>query len=190
MAKINLLPWREERRQQLKKEFLTTLVFVLLMGGIAVFLGNMFYQNKIAAQESRNQYIQRHITELDKQIAEIKDLNERREELLTRMEVIQNLQGNRPVIVRLFDEVVRTLPDGVFYQSLELAKTSLSMKGIAESNNRISSLMRRTDNSDWLTSPNLTSVKGDKKFGDQASEFSMSAQLDKPALDKDKKGGQ
>lgn len=184
MAKINLLPWREERRQELKKEFLTILAFVVLLAAAAVIAANMFFSGKISAQENRNQYLQTNITELDRQVKEIQNINKKREELLTRMEVIQNLQGNRPVIVRVFDELVRTLPNGVYFTDLDLKGSNLSVNGIAESNNRISSLMRRADGSDWFGEPNLTAVTGDKALGEQASKFSMTAVVTKPAIDK------
>lgn len=184
MAKINLLPWREERRQALKKEFLSVLALVLLLAAAAIMAVNMFFAGKITAQENRNQHLQTNIAELDRQVKEIQDINKKREELLTRMEVIQNLQGNRPVIVRVFDELVRTLPDGVYFTDLDLKGNNLSIKGVAESNNRISSLMRRADGSEWFGEPNLTAVTGDKELGEQASKFSMSSVVTKPVIEK------
>ena len=96
------------------------------------------------------------------------------------MTVIQALQGNRPIIVRVFDEMVRTLPDGVFYSKLSKAENKMSLKGVAESNNRISSLMRRLDKSNWFAGPNLTAVNADPSFGDQASQFVMSFNISTP----------
>ena len=117
MAQINLLPWREERRQELKKEFLVLWAWCWLLArpGVA---GDRVVNGQIDNQNARNQYLTENIKELDKQVAEIRDLQKRRNQLLDRMRVIQELQGNRPIIVRVLDQLVRTVPDGVFYTSL------------------------------------------------------------------------
>jgi type IV pilus assembly protein PilN len=114
MAHINLLPWREERRQELKKEFLVTLALVFTLGVGLVLLADRVVNSQIDNQKARNQYLTENIKELDKIIAEIRDLQKRRNQLLDRMRVIQELQGNRPIIVRVLDQLVRTVPDGVF----------------------------------------------------------------------------
>lgn len=182
MANINLLPWREERRQELKQEFL------VILGGVAVFalalvlLVDTAVNQAISAQQSRNDYLQKHIAELDLQVNEIKELEKRKRELLDRMKVIQQLQGNRPVIVRIFDQMVRTLPDGVFYRELNRMNNRIELIGIAESNNRISSLMRKVDGSDWFANPNLTTVKADDSLGEQASEFGLSFNISEPDI--------
>jgi len=128
-------------------------------------------------QEGRNTYLQGRIAVLDKKIEEIKTLREEREDLLARMRVINELQGNRPVIVRIFDEVVQTLAKGVHYQRLEMTDRTLKVAGVAESNNRISALMRNIDESDWFASPNLKGIKEDPTnadYGEQASTFDLS----------------
>jgi type IV pilus assembly protein PilN len=182
MANINLLPWREDQRQELKKEFL------VILGGIAVFalvlviLADTVVNGAISAQRSRNTYLQKHIDELSSQVKEIRELEKRKRELLDRMKVIQELQGNRPVIVRIFDEMVRSLPDGVFYRELTRTNNMVELKGVAESNNRISSLMRNVDRSDWFASPNLTTVKADSALGEQASGFGLSFNISTPAV--------
>lgn len=181
MAQINLLPWREERRQQLKKEFLVTLGLVAVLGAGLVLLGDQVVNNQIDNQNARNTYLTQNIKELDKQVAEIKDLERRRSQLLERMEVIQRLQGNRPIIVRVLDQLVRTVPDGVFYTNLTTKGKSISISGIAESNNRVSSLMRRLDASEWLADPNLDKVRAAADYGDQATTFNMSVKIQAPA---------
>lgn len=176
MARINLLPWREWEREQKKNEFLVNLGIVLAGAALAVFLWGYALDNATERQNSRNTVLQTEIGKLDVKIAEIKDLRRQREELLSRMRVIQDLQGNRPVIVRIFDEVVRTLSSGVHYKSLSMAQTQLAVDGIAESNNRISSLMRNLDNSEWFTKPNLKTIKEDPNnsdYGAQASSFEL-----------------
>ena len=113
MAQINLLPWREERRQELRKRFLVTLGLVFVLGVGLVLLGDRIVNAQIDHQRARNQYLTQNIKELDKIIAEIRDLQKRRNQLIDRMRVIQELQGNRPIIVRVLDQLVR-VPDGVF----------------------------------------------------------------------------
>lgn len=180
MAKINLLPWREELRQELKKEFLVVLVGTVVFAGLLLIIANRVYSSWIDNQDSRNAYVQRNIDELNAQVKEIKELENKRRELLDRMKVIQDLQGTRPLVVHVFDEMVRTLPDGVFYQSLSRKDMTIDITGVAESNNRVSSLMRQLDKSDWFESPNLTSVQAATAFGDQASSFKMTVQVSPP----------
>ena len=181
MAQINLLPWREERRQELKKEFLITLALVFTLGVGLVLLADRVVNGQIDNQKARNQYLTQNIKELDKIIAEIRDLQKRRNQLLDRMRVIQELQGNRPIIVRVLDQLVRTVPDGVFYSSLNTKNKVITISGVAESNNRVSSLMRRLDGSDWLTDPNLDKVKAAPNFGDQATTFNLTVKVRAPA---------
>jgi len=180
MAQINLLPWREERRQELKKNFLVTLGLVAALGGGLLLLGDRVVDGQIEDQKSRNTYLTQNIKELDKQVKEIKNLERRRTQLLERMEVIQRLQGNRPIIVRVLDQLVRTVPDGVFYTSLKTKGKTISISGVAESNNRVSSLMRQLDSSDWLSSPNLDKVKAASKYGDQATTFNLTVKIRAP----------
>ena len=188
MANINLLPWREERRQEQKKEFFVVLGGVAIIAIGLIFLTHMYVRSSIDYQNSRNQYLSAHIAELDKQAKEIKELEKTRQQMLDRMHVIQQLQGNRPVIVRIFDELVRTLPDGVFYKSLKRDNDRIVVEGIAESNNRISSLMRKIEASEWFSGPNLTSVKADPSYGDQASSFTLSFSISSPSDKNDKEG--
>ena len=189
MAKINLLPWREERRQEQKKEFLVTTALVALLSAGLVLLGDRIVNGQIQYQQSRNGYLQQHIRELDKKVAEIRELQKRRNQLIDRMRVIQELQGNRPIIVRIMDQIVRTIPDGVFYTNLSTKGGSISINGIAESNNRVSSLMRRLDGSDWLANPNLDKVNAASQYGDQATTFNLVVKLELPKPD-DQQGGQ
>ncbi len=176
MAHINLLPWREWERERKKKEFLGNLAGVLVLGAALVFAGGWMLDDNIEQQNARNNFMQTKISELDTKIAEIAQLEQQRKDLEERMELIQELQGNRPVIVRIFDELVRTLSKGVHYQKLEMTQTGLKVAGTAESNNRISSLMRNLDESEWFQSPNLRSIKEDpdnSDYGAQASTFDL-----------------
>lgn len=182
MARINLLPWREERRQELKKEFLVVLGGTVIFAFVLLLLTNRIYGAWIENQNNRNAYLQRNIDELNHQVAEIKELEAKRRQLLDRMKVIQDLQGTRPLVVHVFDELVRTLPDGVFYQSLARTGQKIDIAGTAESNNRVSSLMRQMDKSDWFENPNLTSVQAAPEFGEQASAFKMTVQVSPPEV--------
>lgn len=173
MTRINLLPWREELREERKKEFLQYLAFVLIVAAGLVFIGGSWISNGIDTQQARNAYLQKEIKVLDGRIAEIRDLQKRREELLARMRVIQELQGNRPVIVRIFDQLVRTLAKGVFYTSLSVTGSTVTVSGVAESNNRVSELMRNINNSAWFTNPNLRGLKEAPGYGPQASTFDL-----------------
>lgn len=186
MARINLLPWRAERRAALQRQFLVVLVGMAIIGGLLVLLADRYVSAQVAHQNGRNDYLKQHIADLDRQVAEIKELEKRRAELLERMEVIQGLQGKRPVIVRIFDETVRTLPDGAYFASMVRKDQVIQVKGKAESNNRVSSLMRRLDSSEWFTEPNLTSVSAAPDFGEQGSSFELSFKITTPDKDKEK----
>jgi type IV pilus assembly protein PilN len=183
MAQINLLPWRETRRQDLKKEFLATIALVVALGAGLLVLGDRVVNSQIDNQKGRNEYLTGNIKELDKMVAEIRELQKRRNQLIDRMRVIQELQGNRPIIVRVLDQIVRTVPDGVFYTSLSTKGKMISIAGVAESNNRVSSLMRRLDASDWLANPNLDKVKAAPSFGDQANTFNLTVKIQAPSIE-------
>lgn len=175
MARINLRPWREERRAEKQREFLTALACVAIAGLLFVFLQDRLVSGDIVDQQARNSYLTAEIGVLERKIKELDKLKEKRDQLIERMRVIQDLQGNRPVIVHMFDELVRSLPDGIHYKSLARKGDDVSIQGRAESNNRISSLMRRLDGSEWFTDPNLTAVKaaeGDGN-GDKSSDFDL-----------------
>ena len=158
MANINLLPWRERERAERKQQFLVSLGITAGLAAVLVFAADRYFVSMINNQAARNQYLTEQITKLDREIAEIRELQQQKRELTARMEVIQNLQGMRPVIVRLFDELVRTLPDGVYFNNLTSDETSISIQGVAESNSRVSALMRALDESEWFDNSALRQV--------------------------------
>ncbi|MDX9686333.1 MULTISPECIES: PilN domain-containing protein [Halopseudomonas] len=181
MARINLLPWREQLREERKKQFLSILALIVIVAGLLVFLGDRTINGKIDHQNARNEFLRKEIRLLDGRIKEIEQLQARRSQLLERMKIIQDLQGNRPIIVRVFDEMVRTLPDGVYFTSVDMKGSVIGIKGGAESNSRVSNLMRQMDASDWLASPNLTAVKAVTQGAlDQANVFEMSVRQTEP----------
>ena len=184
--KINLLPWREEQREAKKKEFLNILVSVLLSAGLIIAVTDRVYDNAIKTQASRNTFLTNEIKVLESRIEDIKRLQEKKNELLSRMKVIQELQGNRPIIVRLFDEFARRLAPRVFFTDLTLSDKLLSIEGIAESNNRISSQLRNLSDSDWFDKPNVTAINADTEYGPQASQFSLSVEQSTPGKEEDK----
>ncbi|MDH0700797.1 PilN domain-containing protein [Pseudomonas toyotomiensis] len=184
MARINLLPWREQLREERKQRFLVSLVGVLVVAAGFVFLGDQLLNGAIEQQNARNEFIKREIAVLDARIKEISELKARRQQLLERMKIIQDLQGNRPIIGRVFDQLVRTLPDGVYFSSVKMGGKKIDILGAAESNNRVSNLMRNLDASEWLGSPNLTQVKATTAGAlDQANVFQLSVQQTQPAAE-------
>lgn len=177
MARINLLPWREQLREERKKRYLATLGGVFLVAAGLVFLGSQLLNSAIDNQQARNRFIQTEIATLDARIKEISELRARRQQLLERMKIIQDLQGNRPITGRIFDQLVRTLPDGVHFQSVSMTGQTIAINGFAESNSRVSTLMRNLDQSDWMASPNLTEVKAvSNRELDKENEFHLTVQ--------------
>ncbi|RRV09370.1 pilus assembly protein PilN [Pseudomonas sp. v388] len=184
MARINLLPWREELREERKKRFLTALVGVLLLSAGTLFLVDRFISNAITHQDERNAFLQKEIVQLDIRIKEISDLRARRKQLLERMKIIQDLQGNRPIIGRVFDQLARTLPDGVYFSDVKMTEKVIAISGVSESNNRVSDLMRNLDASDWLEAPSLTEVKAATAGAvDQANVFQLTVRQTQPVVD-------
>jgi type IV pilus assembly protein PilN len=161
MPHINLLPWRDELRKRREKDFIITAVIAaLLMGGVVLGV-HLHYESRIAYQDQRNTFIEAEITALDKKIEEIEDLKKERDRLIARTKVIQNLQAGRPEIVHVFDELVTTLPDGVYYTKVAQKGRALNLQGVAQSNARVSSLMRSLETSTWFENPSLVEIKGD-----------------------------
>ncbi|TGN38486.1 PilN domain-containing protein [Marinobacter confluentis] len=184
MAKINLRPWREELRAEKQKQFVVMIFGAAIIAGGLAFLWKSDMDGRIAYQESRNAYIETATKQLDQQIKEIEDLKRKRDELLARMRVIQDLQGKRPVIVRVFDELVRTLPDGLYYTDLSKTGERLSIVGMSESNSRIASLMRRFEDSEWFTNPNLSNVASADSRRAGYSQFNLTVQQKTPEPEK------
>ena len=160
---INLLPWREELKEQKKKEFFVLVGISSIIALILVFSIHFAFVHQIQFQQGLNQHLKNEITTLDRMIAEINGLQKEKERLLARMEIIQQLQGNRPMIVRLFDNITRTIPDGLYLKSLNRTAYRLSIEGKAESNTRVSKFMRNIDASKWLTNPVLSYIQAESE---------------------------
>jgi type IV pilus assembly protein PilN len=174
MPRINLLPWREEQRLMRRNQFFAGLGAAALAAGLLLLLANLGFNSIIGHQKDRNQLLKDEIAALDLRIAEIVDLEEKKDRLLARMQIIEQLQRSRPGIVHVFDEMVRTMPDGVYLNEVKQVGRRLEIVGAAESNTRVSALMRNIDSSEWLGSPDLevVEVKTSKRDDANAARFS------------------
>jgi type IV pilus assembly protein PilN len=185
MAKINLLPWRAERRKQRLQEFYTMLGVAGVAGVLVSLLIVVYYMGQIDAQNNRNAYLSDQIKLLDKQIAEIAELDKKKAGLLKRKEVIEELQASRSQMVHLFDELARTIADGTQITSLAQNGNDLTLLGRAQSNARVSSYMRNLDASGWMGNPDLDIIE--LRGADPAlpNEFSLKVKLKNPNEAKD-----
>ncbi len=189
MARINLLPWRAERRKLRKKEFMGLLGFSAIAGVALWFLLNMYYNNQISGQNDRNAYLKDQITQVDKQIAEIDQLDKNKAKLLARKKVIEQLQASRSEMVHLFDSLVRTIPDGVILTSIKQEGDKLTLEGRSQSNARVSTYMRTFEGSGgWMTKPDLSIIEA--KEGDPSLPyvFNLTVMLNNPNAPKDENG--
>jgi type IV pilus assembly protein PilN len=179
MPRINLIPWREAERKRKRQEFGVGAIGALVVAGAIAFLVNLQMQSAIDGQNERNQYLNGEIANLDKQIAEILELDAQKQRLLARMQVIEQLERSRPEIVHVFDQLVRTIPDGVYLTSLKQTERKLQLKGMAQSSTRVASYMRNIDSSEWLSDPALDILET-KGAGDAGSEFTLNAAQENP----------
>ena len=176
MARINLLPWREERRKARQVQFNILAGVTAAAGALAVGLFYLAMDTAISIQNDRNKFLSDQITLMDKQIEQIKDLQDTKQNLLARMQIIQQLQQSRPVVVHLFDQLVKTLPPGVYLTSVAENGDGLSIEGTAESSARISTYLRNIDASPWMGDPNLQVVQKDPQRSG-AQHFAITAKV-------------
>lgn len=180
MAKINLLPWRAERRQQRQKQFYTLLGVVAVAAVLAVFGVKTYYDSLIEAQQARNNYLQNEIKLVDAKIKEIDELDRKRADLLQRKQVIEELQASRSLMVHLFDELVRTIPEGVRLSSIKQAGTVLTLEGLTQSNARVSSYIRALENSGWMARPDLSIIEAKGADRNMPYIFNLKVNLVQP----------
>ena len=173
MANINLLPWREAKRRERNQVTLVICIAMWAVTGLIVFLVNSYAASRLEYQEGRNRYLQGEIDSLSRVILEIEDLREKRDALIARQEVIQNLQKNRAQIVHVFDDLVSKLPMGVYYDRVDKNDDGLRIEGKAQSNGRVSALMRNLDASDWFENPDLKVVDVVDQNGAAISKFEI-----------------
>jgi len=182
MAKINLLPWREEQRAEQTRQFVTILGLCAFMTLAIIGLVHLNIAGQINHQQFRNTTLTNEIAKLDLALKEIQALEETKQELLSRMEVIQSLQQQRPQIVHLFDEFVRTVPDGIYLTSIKQNGKDLTINGVAESNGRVSAYMRNIDSSDWMATPKLKVIET-KKGSMGSSTFVLTTSQSTPKVE-------
>jgi type IV pilus assembly protein PilN len=175
MARINLLPWRETLRKKRQRDFGTAALLAgLVTAGLCIGV-YLYISDMIKYQEQRNSYLQREITLVNKKIKEIKELEKTKAQLIARMNVIQSLQSSRPQIVRLFDELVTTVPDGTNLTSMNQTGSAIKLVGVAQSNARVSAYMRNIEESSWLGDAVLQVISNEGSGGEAMSKFTLTA---------------
>ncbi len=162
MPRINLLPWRDEQRKERKVKFMVALGVAAVAALVVTFGAYLMYGSMIDGQEARNEKLRTEIKKLDQQIEEINDLESAKQKFIARMEIIEKLQRSRPEIVHVFDEIVRTMPDGVYLTGVKQTDKRFKFEGVAQSSTRVSTFMRNLDGSEWLRNPELEVVQTGK----------------------------
>ena len=185
MARINLLPWRAERRKSRQKEFVGMLGLAALAGVLVAFLVYSYYGGRISGQAERNDYLRGEITKVDGQIKEIEELDQKKSKLLARKEVIEQLQSNRSQMVHLFDSLVRTIPDGVTLTAIKQEGDILTLSGRSQSNARVSTYMRNLESSGWMTNPDLNIIEAKEGNPGLPYEFNLKVKLANPNAPKE-----
>lgn len=187
MIRINLLPHREEKRKARRQQFYALTGMVSVLAGLIVFLVYSVISGYVSSQEDKNAFLKKEIAELDKQIDQIKRLKEQTQALLARKQIIESLQRDRAEPVRLLSELVKQMPSGVYLRSIKQDGQKVSLSGYAQSNARVSTLMRNIEASPWLENPQLIEIKAlvvDKR---RLNEFSMNVFVKRAAVDEVKK---
>jgi len=189
MIRINLLPHRAEKRRVRQLQFIVLSVLSLVLGAVLVGLVHVAIGTQISYQERRNEYLKQETAVLDKQIAEIKKLREQTQSLLARKNVVENLQSTRSDVVHLLDQMLRILPEGIHLKAVRQTGLKISLVGYAQSNARVSTLMRSIEDSPWLDSPTLLEIHAVNVGGTRMSEFSLNFNLTRQESAPVKKSG-
>ena len=189
VARINLLPHRAERRKRSRQHFFIVAGGTGVLGLMIVGLMHSYYAEKIGAQQGRNQFLKTEITKLDKEIAEINKLRDEIQALLARKQIIETLQADRAQTVHLLDELVKQMPEGVFLKSVAQKGMRINLVGYAQSNARVSTLMRNVEASRWLATPELIEVRSAAVDKRRVSEFNMFVSLKRVQATPDAKAG-
>ena len=185
MIRVNLLPHREARRKQQQQQFFILLAFVAIIGAASWFSVHTYLSDRLQEQQSRNAYLEQEIVKLDKQIAEIKKLQEQTAALLARKKVVETLQSNRAEVVHLLDQLVRQLPDGIYLKGIKQKGNVVTISGYTQSQARVSTLMRNLESSNHLESPGLIEIKAVQLGGQRINEFTMNINIMRAKTEED-----
>lgn len=185
MIRVNLLPHREARRKQQQQQFFILLAFVAIIGAASWFSVHTYLSDRLQEQQSRNAYLEQEIIKLDKQIAEIKKLQEQTAALLARKKVVETLQSNRAEVVHLLDQLVRQLPDGIYLKGIKQKGNVVTISGYTQSQARVSTLMRNLESSNYLESPGLIEIKAVQLRGQRINEFTMNINVMRARAEED-----
>ena len=177
MPRINLLPWREQERKIRRREFLVAAGGAVFDAVVFALGGKLVYSGWTDSQVEKNNLLKKEIVKLDAQIADIQDLENRKQRLVARMEIIEKLQRKRPEIVHLFDELVKTVPEGIYLTQMKETGKRLEIKGIAQSSTRVSTFMRNIDSSAWMDNPQLQVVESAKDSPTGGSSFTLTSDV-------------
>jgi len=180
MARINLLPWREEARRERQRQFLYSLMGTLVLGAILVLIVGMFFDQRISQQESRNQQIQVEINRLEQRIARIAELEKTRDRLLSRKQIIESLQASRSLTVELLDKLAKTIPVGITLTNVRQQGSNLTLLGTSQSNARVSAYLQSLEDMDLFVGPELQYVRASQNptTRTETYEFAISVRLD------------
>jgi type IV pilus assembly protein PilN len=177
MPRINLLPWREQERKIRRREFTVAACGAIVAAAVFVGGGKLVYSSWTDSQTEKNNLLKKEIVKLDAQIADIQDLETRKQRLVARMEIIERLQRKRPEIVHLFDDIVKTVPDGIYLTAIKQSGNKLEIHGIAQSSTRVSTFMRNIDSSVWMDNPVLQVVESAKDSPTGGSNFTLTSDV-------------
>jgi type IV pilus assembly protein PilN len=182
MIRINLLPHRQEKRSQRKRQIAVGAAITAGIGLVIALLGHTYFSGRIDTQRTRNAYLTEETKKLDEQIEKIKGIKEQTQDLLARKQVVEGLQTNRSEAVHLFDQLVRQLPEGLWIKSVKQTGQVVNVIGYAQTNGRISTLMRNFDASQWLERPELVEIKAVTVNNNLISEFSLNVRVKRPEI--------
>src|SRR5271163_5153177 len=177
MPRINLLPWREQERKIRRREFMVAACGAVFAAAVFVGGGKLLYSSWTDSQVEKNNLLKKEIVKLDAQIADIQDLENRKQRLVARMEIIEKLQRKRPEIVHQFDELVRTVPEGVYLTAIKQNGNKLEIHGVAQSSTRVSTYMRNIDSSVWMDNPVLQVVESAQQSATGGSNFTLTSDV-------------
>jgi len=184
MARINLLPWREELKQQQQQEYLTVLAVVAIVAALLMMAFSSFVSSQIDLQNHKNNFLKQEIAVLDAKIQELNELKKQKQDLQKRLDLVQELQQSRNLLTQVFNSMAEVIPAGVYLTSVEQKGRSIEFKGKSESNTRLAALVRRIDEIHWLTAPSMQTIVADKDRPKLLNEFVMTVQVtDKPPTD-------